>query len=139
MLALGNCIFSAKSPTGRPTPAKALLLPGNDPKSFCKFFPKLLRSRLCGLLRKNSNILESIKEFLKKQASKLLSCRGGLGEAPYNTPRHLFQRCRSKALWNVGIHKITLFEISYLKALQISFEPVREPRPLPQSGLFKPG
>ena len=66
----------------------------------------------------SSNVLVSLKDSSKKQASQLLSCRGGLGEAPYNTPRHSLQRCRSKALWNVGIRKLTLFEISYLENLK---------------------
>ena len=74
---------------------------------------------------------------MKKQASQLLSCRGGLGEAPYNTPRHSLQRCRSKALKEVGIRKLTLFEISYLKVLKVSFTTVREPRPLPPTALSK--
>ena len=38
-------------------------------------------------LQRFTKILASIKDFLKKQASKLLSCRGGLGEAPYNIQR----------------------------------------------------
>ena len=67
---------------------------------------------------KSSNVLVSLKDSSKKQASQLLSCRGGLGEAPYNTPRHSLQRCRSKALWDRGIRKLTLFEISYLKVLK---------------------
>ena len=89
--------FRQKDASGRPGPAKPLLLPGNDPKSFCKFFPKLLRSRLCGLLRGNSKILESINDFLKKQASKFLSFRGGLGEAPTIrcgiSSKNVAQRC----------------------------------------------
>ena len=44
--------FGPATPTGHPNPAKPLLLPGNDPKSFCNFSQKLLRSPLCGLLRK---------------------------------------------------------------------------------------
>ena len=70
-------------------------------------------------LTRFTKILESIKDFLKKQASKLLSCRGGLGEAPYNTPRHSLQRCRSKALWDRGIVKLALFEFSYLNVLKV--------------------
>ena len=44
--------FGPATPTGRPNPAKPVLLLGNDPKSFCKFFPNFLRSPICGLLRK---------------------------------------------------------------------------------------
>ena len=44
--------FGPATPTGRPNPAKPVLLLGGDPKSFCKFFPQFLRSPLCGLLRK---------------------------------------------------------------------------------------
>ena len=44
--------FGPATPTGRPNPAKPVLLLGNDPKSFCKFFPNFLRSPVCGLLRK---------------------------------------------------------------------------------------
>ena len=44
--------FEPATPTGHPDHAKPALLLGNDPKSFCKFFPKFLRSPLCGLLRK---------------------------------------------------------------------------------------
>ena len=67
----------------------------------------------------SSNVLVSLKDSSKKQASQLLSCRGGLGEAPYNTPRHSLQRCRSKALKDVGIVKLTLFEFSYLNVLKV--------------------
>ena len=108
---------------------KKMLPDAQAPQSLCScpattsnhsaISPTLLRSRLCGLLRKNSKILESINDFLKKQASKLLSCRGGLGEAPYNTPRHSLQRCRSKALKDAGIRKLTLFEFSYLNVLKV--------------------
>ena len=45
-------LFRQKDASGNPGPAKPLLLPGNDPKSLYKFFPKLLRSPLWGLLRK---------------------------------------------------------------------------------------
>ena len=44
--------FEPATPTGHPGPAKPALLLGNDPKSFCKFFPNFLRSPVCGLLRK---------------------------------------------------------------------------------------
>ena len=46
--------FEPATPTGHPGPAKPALLLGNDPKSFCKFFPNFLRSPVCGLLRKIS-------------------------------------------------------------------------------------
>ena len=44
--------FEPATPTGHPCPAKPALLLGNDPKSFCKFFPNFSRSPVCGLLRK---------------------------------------------------------------------------------------
>ena len=34
----------------------------------------------------------STNDSSKNQASLILSCRGGLGEAPYNPPRHLPHR-----------------------------------------------
>ena len=66
-----------------------------------------LSVQLFNLPARFSGILVSIKDFSKKQASQLLSCRGGLGEALYNTPRHSLQRCRSKALKDMGIRKLT--------------------------------
>ena len=83
-----------------------------------KDFLKKQASKFQRSSEKSSNVLVSLKDSSKKQASQLLSCRGGLGEAPYNTPRHSLQRCRSKALWNGGIRKLTLFEITYLKILK---------------------
>ena len=56
---------------------------------------------------KSSNVLVALKDSSKKQVSQFPSCRGGLGEAPYNTPRHSLQRCRSKALKDVGIRKLS--------------------------------
>ena len=44
--------FGPVPPPGQPGTAKPALLLGNDPKSFCKFFPHFLRSPICGLLRK---------------------------------------------------------------------------------------
>ena len=44
--------FEPATATGHHGPAKPVLLLGNDPKSFCKFFPNFLRSPVCGLLRK---------------------------------------------------------------------------------------
>ena len=44
--------FGPTTITGHPGLAKPVLLLGNDPKSFCKFFPNFLRSPVCGLLRK---------------------------------------------------------------------------------------
>ena len=44
--------FEPATPIGHPGRAKPALLLGNDPKSFCKFFPKFLHSPVCGLLRK---------------------------------------------------------------------------------------
>ena len=135
--------FEPATPTGHPGLAKPALLLGNEPKSFCRFFPmfydlqsaayfvrfsKILpsiqyfsREQASEFQRssgKSSNVLVSLKDSSKKQVSQLLSCRGGLGEAPYNTPRHSLQRCRSKALKEVGIRKLTLFEISYLQVLK---------------------
>ena len=110
--------FGPTTATGHPGLAKPVLLLGNDPKSFCKFFPKFSDLLSAAFFARFSKKLASIKDFLKKQASQLPSCRGGLGEAPYNTPRHSLQRCRSKALKDGGIRKLTLFEISYLKVLK---------------------
>ena len=135
--------FEPATATGHHGPAKPVLLLGNDPKLFCEFFlifydlqsaayfvrfSKILASiqdfsreqasKFQRSSEKSSNVLVSLKDSSKKQASQLLSCRGGLGEAPYNTPRHSLQRCRSKALWDRGIRKLTLFEISYLKVLK---------------------
>ena len=81
-------------------------------------FSREQASKLQHSSEKNSNVLVSLKDSSKKQTSQLLSCRGGLGEAPYNTPRHSLQRCRSNALKDVGIRKLTLVEISYLKVLK---------------------
>ena len=135
--------FGPTTATGHPGLAKPVLLLGNDPKSFCKFFQVFYDLQSAAYFVRFSKILASIQDFLrkqtskfqrssgkssnvlvslegssKKQASQLLSCRGGLGEAPYNTPRHSLQRCRSRALKDVGIRKLTLFEISYLKTLK---------------------
>ena len=50
--------------------------------------PTLLRSTCCGdFFVGFSKILASIKDLSKKQASLLLSCRGGLGEAPVQNMR----------------------------------------------------
>ena len=69
-------------------PPKSVLLCEKDPK-FCSL-PQLFEDfGLKGFFLKDSS---------KKYASPLPFCRGGLGEAPYNTPRHSLQRCRSKAL-----------------------------------------
>ena len=111
--------FGPAAPTAHPGPANPLLLLGNDPKSFCKFFPKFSDLRSAAFFARFSKILASIKDFSKKQVSQLLSCRGGLGEAPYNTPRHSLQRCRSKALKDVGIRKLTLFENVFKKLLKV--------------------
>ena len=40
----------------------------------------------------------SKQQASNQQTSKLLVCRGGLGEAPYNTPRHSRKRCRKGAV-----------------------------------------
>ena len=44
-------------------------------------------------------VLVTIKDSSKKRASLLLTCRGGLGEAPYNhSTTASLQRCRLEAL-----------------------------------------
>jgi len=122
--------FEPATATGHHGPAKPVLLLGNDPKLFCEFFlifydlqsaayfvrfskilasiqvfPMEQASKFQRSFGKSSNVLVSLKDPSKKQGSQLLSCRGGLGEAPYNTPRHSLQRCRSKALWDRMIRK----------------------------------
>jgi hypothetical protein len=81
MLAFWFPYFSAEKSFRTPRP----------PKSFRKlFFLVFTISTLRPSsqdLQRFTKILASIKDFLKKQASKLLSCRGGLGEAPYNIQR----------------------------------------------------
>ena len=46
------------------------------------------------------------------------SARPVVAAGVVDTPRHSLQRCRSKALKDVGIRKLTLFEISYLQVLK---------------------
>ena len=92
--------------------------PATTPNHSTSFFQNFYDLHSEAFFARFSEIWASIKNFLKKQASKPLSCRGGLGEAPYNTPRHSLQRCRSKVPWKVGIRKLILFEISYLKVLK---------------------
>ena len=74
--------FRQKDASGRPGH------PNHSASFFLMFTISTLRPSSQDLQR-FTKILASIKDFLKKQASKFLSCRGGLGEAPYNTPRHL--------------------------------------------------
>ena len=86
------------------------------------------------------SILVPIKDLLTKQASKLLACkkqtankqqnnflneaaqrecaRPVVAEGGVDTPRHSLQRCRSKALKDGGIRKLTSFEIPDLKVLK---------------------
>ena len=71
--------FGPATATGHPGLAKPVLLLGNDPKSFCKFFPKFSDLQSAAFFARFSEILASIKDFLKKQGSQLPSCRGGLG------------------------------------------------------------
>ena len=78
--------FGPATPTGCPNPAKPLLLLGNDPKSFCKFFQNFYDFHSAAFFARFSKILASIQGFLKKHVSLLLSCRGGLGEGPAASP-----------------------------------------------------
>ena len=83
-LARQNHYFWPATPTGRPNPAKPVLLLGNEPKLFYKFFLHFYDPHSAAVFARFSKILASIEDFLKKQASQFLSCRGGLGETPYN-------------------------------------------------------
>ena len=70
--------------------AKRCFRTPRPPKSFRKFFFNVHDLNVAAFLTRFTEILESIKDFLKKQASKLLSCRGGLGEAPYNKYKYIY-------------------------------------------------
>ena len=107
--------FGPATPTGRPNPAKPVLLLGNEPKLFYKFlFVHFYDLHSAAFFARFSKILASIEDFLKKQASQLLSCRGGLGEAPYNTLWHLLQRCNLQALWEDD-KALCYFTVTHLK------------------------
>ena len=58
--------------------------PATTPNHSTSFFQNFYDLHSEAFFARFSEIWASIKNFLKKQASKPLSCRGGLGEAPYN-------------------------------------------------------
>ena len=76
------CFFGNKNQTGRPNPAKPLLLPGNDPKSFCKSFPTLLRSPLCVFLRKIFKDIGIHPRLYKEASFKASSLPRRSGRSP---------------------------------------------------------
>ena len=64
--------FGPATPTGHPDPAKSVLLLGNDPKSFCRHFTKIVRSPLCGLLRNLFKDFGFHQRLLKETSLKVL-------------------------------------------------------------------
>ena len=55
--------FGPATATGHPGPAKPVLLLGNDPKSFCKFFQHFYDLQSASFFARFSKILASIKDF----------------------------------------------------------------------------
>ncbi len=55
--------FGPATPTGHPGLAKPALLLGNDPKSFCKCFPKFSDLHSAAYFVRFSKMLASIQDF----------------------------------------------------------------------------
>ena len=110
--------YRQKDASGRPGPAKPLLLPGNDPKSFCKCFSSFLRSPRCGLLHmifKDFGIHQRLFEETSLKAS-ILPRRSG--RSPLQYAAASFPKMSLKGVGGWRYTQLTVLNYILLKSFE---------------------
>ena len=86
MIVVGGYFFRQKT-TGAQPPQSLSSCPAGTPNHSASFYQHFYDLHPAAFFARFSKILAPSEDLLKKKASKFLSCRGGLGDPPYNKCR----------------------------------------------------
>ena len=87
MFALGNSVSAQKKTPDAQTPQRLCSYPTTIPKHSASCFRYFYDLHIAAFFARFSKNVVPIRDSSKKQASQILTCRAGLGEALYNIRR----------------------------------------------------